>query len=118
MIAVSGDALTPAEGDAYIGGPGVLATRRELIALFDVIGTPAWACIENVPAPAWRHYLRKIPGRCDCWLRWCVRLRGWAGGWASAWVGVLGWGGRWVGRLRVWECMISVLPDDYQMITY
>jgi hypothetical protein len=33
------------------------------MALFDVIGTPAWADVERVLSPAWRHYLRGLPGR-------------------------------------------------------
>jgi len=32
-------------------------------ALFAVIGTPSWACIEAVQSPAWRNYLKKVPGR-------------------------------------------------------
>ena len=31
-------------------------------ALFDVIGTPAWADVDKVEIPAWRNYLAGMPG--------------------------------------------------------
>jgi len=37
--------------------------HRELEALFSVIGTPAWACIECITDPNWRTYLRHLTGR-------------------------------------------------------
>ncbi len=36
----------------------------ELSALFAVVGTPAWSCINAVQSEPWRNYLRRIPGRC------------------------------------------------------
>ena len=39
-------------------GAGAEFTRQELRALFDVIGTPTWADIEDVQSTPWRHYLQ------------------------------------------------------------
>eukprot|EP00803_Ostreobium_quekettii_P009627 evm.model.scf_446EXC.6 EVM.evm.TU.scf_446EXC.6 scf_446EXC:55715-62744(+) len=63
LFAIHGLPPTPSDGDRFDNGPGNSETRRELQALFDVIGTPAWACIELVQSPQWRHYLRKLPLR-------------------------------------------------------
>ena len=44
-------------------GAGAEFTRQELRALFDVIGTPTWADIEDVQSTPWRRYLeaRHLP---------------------------------------------------------
>ena len=46
-------------------GAGAEFTRQELRALFDVIGTPTWADIEDVQSTPWRRYLeaRHLPSR-------------------------------------------------------
>ena len=46
-------------------GAGAEFTRQELRALFDVIGTPTWADIEDVQSSPWRRYLeaRHAPSR-------------------------------------------------------
>ena len=55
-------------------------TRKELAALFDVIGTPTWADVDGVAAGAWRAYLQRLPGRAPTLFR---RL-GYAGGASSS----------------------------------
>lgn len=61
----NGKLRTPNEGERYgVGGPACEVTQQELDTLFDVIGTPPWACINSVPMPEWRAYLKKIPARC------------------------------------------------------
>lgn len=69
MFAIHGIPQTPTSGERF-DGPGNSITRSELAALFAVIGTPSWRCIESVANPAWRRYLRKVTGRC---VRVCVR---------------------------------------------
>eukprot|EP00878_Enallax_costatus_P020914 GHUV01022126.1.p1 GENE.GHUV01022126.1~~GHUV01022126.1.p1 ORF type:complete len:118 (+),score=23.27 GHUV01022126.1:331-684(+) len=61
VFAIHGMPATPVEGEHYAQGPGNSVTRTELSALFAVIGTPSWRCIESVTNPAWRRYLRKVP---------------------------------------------------------
>jgi hypothetical protein len=63
VFAIHGLPMTPTSGERF-DGPGNSVTRTELAALFAVIGTPSWRCIESVANPAWRRYLRKITGRC------------------------------------------------------
>ncbi|GIL46871.1 hypothetical protein Vafri_3743 [Volvox africanus] len=65
VFAITGKPLTPHSGQRYgAAEPGDSASASaELSALFAVIGTPAWACIEAVPSDAWRRYLFHIPGR-------------------------------------------------------
>jgi len=46
-----------------------LTTRSELMALFDVIGTPSWTDAEQVQAPEWRKYLQRLPGRAPTLFR-------------------------------------------------
>jgi hypothetical protein len=46
-----------------VGSPGNGVTRRELQALFDVIGTPTWADVDGVASGTWRAYLQRLPGR-------------------------------------------------------
>jgi hypothetical protein len=70
VFAIKGLPKTPEEGDKYSHGPGSATTRQELHALFDVIGTPAWACIEGVQSAAWRSYLLKIRGKAPTLYRW------------------------------------------------
>ncbi|PNW75521.1 hypothetical protein CHLRE_12g530000v5 [Chlamydomonas reinhardtii] len=69
----AGRPLTPHTGMRYgvaEPGHGVGASAyAELTALFSVIGTPAWACIESVPSPAWRRYLFHIPGKAPTLYR-------------------------------------------------
>lgn len=65
VFAIHGLPMTPTSGERF-DGPGNSVTRTELAALFAVIGTPSWRCIESVANPAWRRYLRKITGRCVC----------------------------------------------------
>jgi hypothetical protein len=72
VFAIHGLPKTPDEGDKY-NGPGSAITRQELHALFDVIGTPAWACIEGVQSPSWRGYLLKIRGRAPMLFRWAAQ---------------------------------------------
>ncbi|GMH34062.1 hypothetical protein BSKO_01896 [Bryopsis sp. KO-2023] len=63
VFAVTMLPATPVDGDRYEDGPGRVDTRRELQALFDVIGTPSWACIRAVKSKAWRNYLKNLPLR-------------------------------------------------------
>ncbi|KAI8472325.1 MAG: kinase-like domain-containing protein [Monoraphidium minutum] len=72
VFAMQGAPQTPAEGQRFetrSGKAGNTTTRLELKALFQVIGTPSWKCIEDVPSEAWRNYLRKIPGRAPSLYR-------------------------------------------------
>jgi hypothetical protein len=62
VFAIHGVPQTPTSGERF-DGPGNSTTRSELAALFAVIGTPSWRCIESVANPAWRRYLRKVTGR-------------------------------------------------------
>jgi len=63
--------LTPrgARRDRYAGGAGSATTRKELAALFAVIGTPSWADVEAVRAGSWRSYLQRLPGRAPTLYR-------------------------------------------------
>ena len=61
VFCVTGFPKTPLSGEHYEAGPGNPTTRSELEALFQVIGTPAWACIEAVDSTAWKRYLRNLP---------------------------------------------------------
>ncbi|KAG2438702.1 hypothetical protein HXX76_005248 [Chlamydomonas incerta] len=69
----AGRPMTPHTGMRYgvaEPGHGVGASAyAELTALFSVIGTPAWACIESVPSEAWRRYLFHIPGKAPTLYR-------------------------------------------------
>ncbi|CAL8464089.1 g3624 [Coccomyxa elongata] len=60
---------TPSEGDRFVAGPSNSVTRKELGALFDVIGTPSWADVDQVQAASWRSYLQKLPGRAPTLVR-------------------------------------------------
>eukprot|EP00892_Ulva_mutabilis_P011340 jgi/Ulvmu1/8579/UM045_0021.1 len=42
---------------------------RELRAIFDVIGTPEWACIEAVESERWRSFLRRLPAQAPHLMR-------------------------------------------------
>ena len=55
--------------DRFVAGPSNSVTRKELGALFDVIGTPSWADVECVQSSAWRSYLQKLPGRAPTLFR-------------------------------------------------
>ena len=48
---------------------------QELQAIFDVIGTPEWACVETVENPRWRHFLWRLPAQAPH----LMRLFGFAG---------------------------------------
>eukprot|EP00887_Chlorella_sp_A99_P000345 scaffold13.g345.t1 len=58
---------TPGDDESYLcpppGNPGCETTRRELQALFDVIGTPTWADVAEVQEHSWRQYLHRLPGK-------------------------------------------------------
>lgn len=45
------------------------AAFQELHAIFAVIGTPEWACIELVENPRWRAYLLHLPALAPCLVR-------------------------------------------------
>ena len=47
----------------------VTARVQELQAIFDVIGTPEWACIDAVDSPAWRHFLTRMPAQAPHLMR-------------------------------------------------
>eukprot|EP00890_Picochlorum_soloecismus_P002294 jgi/Picsp_1/3065/NSC_01287-R1_mitogen-activated protein len=53
---------TPSNGETF-GHPECEITRRELEALFKVVGTPAWKDVQAVEMPEWRQYLSKLPGQ-------------------------------------------------------
>jgi mitogen-activated protein kinase 1/3 len=53
---------TPSNGETF-GHPECEITRRELEALFKVVGTPAWQDFQAVEMPEWRKYLSKLPGQ-------------------------------------------------------
>lgn len=55
--------VTPLPGEAFTN------TKKELDALFKVIGTPSWRDIEAVPMGEWRAYLRTLPGRAPMMMR-------------------------------------------------
>ena len=55
--------------EKYIGGPTNSVTRKELGALFDVTGTPAWRDVEGVQSATWRNYLQRLPGRAPTLYR-------------------------------------------------
>lgn len=59
---------TPETGETF-GWPECLGTRRELAALFDVIGTPSWRDAASVEMPEWRKYLGKMPGKAPSLYR-------------------------------------------------
>lgn len=64
LFAIHGMPRTPGEGERYGGEEaGNSITRSELHALFKVIGTPSWAEAEHVSTPAWRAYLKDLPGQ-------------------------------------------------------
>lgn len=42
---------------------------QELSAIFDVIGTPEWACIEGVESERWRSFLRRLPAQAPHLMR-------------------------------------------------
>ncbi len=55
--------------DRFVAGPSNSVTRKELGALFDVIGTPSWADVDRVQSASWRNYLQKLPGRAPTLFR-------------------------------------------------
>lgn len=55
--------------ESFLHGSAVHSTTRvELQALFDVIGTPAWADLRSIQNPLWRSYLQRLPGTIPCHL--------------------------------------------------
>jgi hypothetical protein len=42
---------------------------QELQAIFDVIGTPEWACLDGVKNPQWRHFLGRLPAQAPHLMR-------------------------------------------------
>ncbi|KAK9811255.1 hypothetical protein WJX72_000671 [[Myrmecia] bisecta] len=71
LFAIHGMPKTPDLGETFRDqrAPGNSTTRKELQALFDVVGTPAWADVDNVQSPEWRHYLQKLPGKAPSLYR-------------------------------------------------
>lgn len=65
VFTVSGLTATPSDSDRYVNQPSQERNRAELEALFDVIGTPAWACIQAVKSDRWRNYLSNLPLRSE-----------------------------------------------------
>ena len=55
--------------DRYAGGAGNATTRKELAALFAVIGTPSWADVDAVRSASWRAYLQRLPGKAPTLYR-------------------------------------------------
>ena len=55
--------VTPMPGEAFTN------TKKELDALFKVIGTPSWRDIERVGMVEWRTYLGTLPGRAPTVMR-------------------------------------------------
>jgi len=53
---------TPSPGETF-GTTTCSMTRKELQALFDVIGTPVWKDAEALEMEEWRAYLAKLPGK-------------------------------------------------------
>ena len=72
LFAIQGMPKTPEDGESFTGGPGCITTRRELQALFSVVGTPAWADVAHLPDPSWRQYLHHLPGRAPTLYRRCA----------------------------------------------
>lgn len=68
LFAIRGKPLTPLAGEVF-DHPGNSSTRRELAALFNVIGTPSWSDIEAIESPQWRHYLEHLPGKAPTLFR-------------------------------------------------
>jgi len=64
LFAMMGKPLTPAPGESF-DHPENDTTRRELAALFDVIGTPCWSDLESIQSPQWREYLKRMPGKAS-----------------------------------------------------
>lgn len=62
LFAIRGMPKTPQDGETF-GQPECAGTRRELQALFDVVGTPAWRDAAAVEMPEWRAYLARLPGK-------------------------------------------------------
>jgi serine/threonine protein kinase len=54
---------TPLPGETFTN------TKKELDALFKVIGTPSWKDIDGVEMVEWRRYLEKLPGRAPTVMR-------------------------------------------------
>ena len=42
---------------------------QELQAIFEVIGTPEWTCVENVENKRWRRYLARLPAKAPAFMR-------------------------------------------------
>jgi hypothetical protein len=59
---------TPETGETF-GRPECAGTRRELQALFDVLGTPSWRDAAAVEMEEWRRYLERLPGKAPTLYR-------------------------------------------------
>ena len=59
---------TPETGETF-GRPECSGTRRELQALFDVVGTPSWRDAGAVEMEEWRRYLERLPGKAPTLYR-------------------------------------------------
>ena len=73
LFAIAGRPKPPAEGgageDVFDGHPENAMTRRELQALFDVLGTPSWRDAAAVEMEEWRNYLERLPGKAPTLFR-------------------------------------------------
>ena len=68
MFAVRELPKTPGPGETF-GTTSCAVTKKELQALFDVIGTPVWHDAERVEMEEWRMYLAKLPGKAPTFQR-------------------------------------------------
>lgn len=68
LFAIRGMPKTPQDGETF-GNPESLVTRRELEALFDVIGTPSWGDASSVEMEPWKKYLERLPGKAPSLYR-------------------------------------------------
>jgi serine/threonine protein kinase len=62
LFALRGAPRSSQEYESF-GRPDSAGTRRELKALFDVVGTPPWWDMTQVEIPEWRKYLSTLPSR-------------------------------------------------------
>lgn len=72
--------MARAHRDKYAGGAGNATTRKELAALFAVIGTPSWADVDAVRSASWRSYLQRLPGKAPTLYRRLAASAGAAAG--------------------------------------
>ena len=68
LFALQGMPKTPNNGETF-GRPESETTRKELEALFDVIGTPAWYDADQMEMEEWKRYLANLPGKAPSLYR-------------------------------------------------